>query len=152
MADLKKLIKEYLKTARVMQLATSVHNQPWVCTVHFYNDDDLNFYWASMITRRHSMEIEQNPKVAIAIKIQEDTPDEKYVIGISAEGIAEMIDEEEINKIGDKYISKLDKDPDLIKDILSGKKPFKFYKLVPSKIVLFDVLNFPTDPRQELVL
>ena len=150
--ELRELIKDYLKTARVMQLATSVNNQPWVCTVHFYSDDDLNFYWASMITRRHSIEIEQNPKASIAVKIQEDTPEKKYVIGISAEGTAELLNIEEINKIGDQYIKKLDKDPNLIADILSVKKPFKFYKFTPSKFVLFDVLNFPHDPRQELIL
>ncbi len=150
--DLKKLITDHLKTARVMQLATCVNNQPWACTVHFYSDDDLNFYWASIISRRHSEEIEQNPQVAIAVKIHEDTPEEKYVIGISAEGVAELIDNDEIKKIGDQYISKLDKDPDLVTDILSGKKPFKFYKFIPSKIVLFDILNFPDDPRQEINL
>jgi uncharacterized protein YhbP (UPF0306 family) len=42
--DLKKIIKDYLQTPRVMQLATCVDNQPWVCNVHYYVDDDLNFY------------------------------------------------------------------------------------------------------------
>ncbi len=115
--DLKKLIKDYLKTARVMQLATSVNNQPWACTVHFYSDNELNFYWVSMSSRRHSTEIEQNPHAAITIKVHEDTPEKKYVIGISAEGIAKLMNNEEVEKIGDKYISKLDKDPDLVRDI-----------------------------------
>lgn len=132
-----------------MQLATSVNNQPWVCNVHFYSDDDFNFYWVSMPTRRHSKEIEQNKQVALAIKIHEDNPEEKYVIGISAEGVAELIDNEEIEKIGDKYIDKLDKDPNLLSNILANKSPFKFYRLKTSNIVLFDVKNFPDNPRQE---
>lgn len=150
--DLKELIKGYLKTARVMQLATSVNNHPWACTVHFYSDASLNFYWSSMVDRRHSLEIEQNPKVAIAVKIVEDTPDKKYVIGLSAEGVAKLATKEEIEKIGPLYIEKLDKKQKLLDDMLSGTGPFKFYKMIPSKIVLFDVKNFPHDPRQELDL
>lgn len=148
--NLKKLINDYLNTARVMQLATSVDNQPWACSVHFYSDDDLNFYWVSMTTRRHSEEIEQNRKVAITVKIREDTPSEKYVIGISAEGTAGLMSNEEVEKIGNEYIKKLGKDPKLLEDSLAGKSPFKFYKFTPTKIVLFDVKNFPDQPRQEI--
>lgn len=150
--ELRELIKDYLKTARVLQLATSVNNQPWVCTVHFYSDDDFNFYWVSSPTRRHSLEIEQNPKVAVTIKIHEDNPSEKYVIGISAEGITELIPDNEIEEIGDQYLSKFGEKHETVKDILEGKNPHKFYRFVPSKIALFDVLNFPNDPKQELVL
>lgn len=147
--DLKKQISNYLKTARVMQLATSVNNHPWACNVHYYSDDDLNFFWVSMTSRRHSEEIEKNPNVAVTVKIHEDTMEEKYVIGISAEGKAEVLNNEEVNKIGNQYISKLDKNPKLLEDILADKGDFKFYKLTPSKIVLFDIKTFPHDPRQE---
>ncbi len=150
--DLKKSITDYLKTARVMQLATCVDNQPWACTVHFYSDGELNFYWVSMTSRRHSIEIEQNPKVAIAVKIHEDTASENYVIGISAEGEAAQIEMDEIKKIGEKYISKLGKKPKLLEDILAGNGGFTFYKFTPSKFVLFDLKNFPDQPRQELEL
>ena len=48
MNDLRERIKNYLKTARVMQLATSVDDKPWACNVHFYSDDDMNLYWCSL--------------------------------------------------------------------------------------------------------
>ncbi len=148
--DLKKLIKEYMTQMRVMQLATSINNKPWVCNIHFYADDNLNIYWISTPTRRHSEEIQQNPKVAIAIKIHEDTPEEPYVIGLTAEGEAMLLDTNELQNIGEQYIKKLGKDPKMLDDILSGKNPHKFYRLKVSKFVLFDTNIFPADPRQEL--
>jgi hypothetical protein len=106
----------------------------------------------SIPTRRHSIEIDQNPNVAIALKIHENTKEENYAIGISAEGNAKLIGKEEIEKIGNQYVKKLDKEPTLVDDILNGKKPFKFYRFNPIKLVLFDNKNFPDDPRQELII
>jgi hypothetical protein len=105
-----------------------------------------------MTDRRHSLEIEQNPKAAITVKVHEDTPEEKYVIGISAEGTTTLMEENEVGKIGRQYIAKLDKDPKLLDDILADRGPFKFYKFVPTKLVLFDVKNFHDNPRQEIDL
>lgn len=150
--DLKQLIRDHLKTPRTMSLSTSVDNKPWNCTVHYFNDDDFNFYWISTPERRHSKEIEQNKNAAIAIKVHEDTPQEKYVIGISAEGTAELIDNEEIKKIGTQYTTKLGKPDSLIADILEGRNPHKFYKFTPTNIVLFDYKNFKNSPRQEISL
>ena len=88
--DKKKLINSHLAQARVMQLATAMSNQPWVCTVHFASDDELNLYWTSKIERRHSMEIAKNNKVSAAIPI-EDNQKDGYVIGLSFEGVAKVL-------------------------------------------------------------
>lgn len=150
--DLKKLIQEYLAGARLMQLATSANDQPWVCTIHFYSDEDLNIYWISLPDRRHSKEIAQNPKVAATMMIHDDKPNEKYIVGISVEGTATLASEEDIEKIGESYISKLGKDTSLVDDIKAGSNPHKFYKITPLKIVLLDTKNFPDNPRQEINL
>jgi uncharacterized protein YhbP (UPF0306 family) len=150
--ELKEFIIKYLKETRVMQLATTVDNQPWVCNVHFYSDAELNLYWISDPTRRHSQEIAQNPKVAATIKVHEDTVDEPYVIGVSLEGEATFLDDEETKKIANQYISKLNKAPTLLQDMLEGKNAHKFYRLKPSKLVLFDTKNFPNNSRQALML
>ena len=151
MDKVENLVKEYLPKANVMQLATSVNNQPWVCTVHYYSDDSLNFYWASTEARRHSAEIKQNQKVAAAILVHENTPAENYIVGISVEGTAKLL-KEGIGEAAEAYKEKLSKDPALIADILSGKNPHKFYRMIPSKIVLFDTKNLDGNPRQELNL
>jgi uncharacterized protein YhbP (UPF0306 family) len=149
MKDVKALIQTYLKDVRVMQLATCVNNRPWACNVHFYMDDDLNLYWISTPLRRHSQEIAQNPYVAATIKVHEDTPTEKYIIGITFEGKAEQLSNDEIGEVGEQYITKLKKDPSLLSDLQSGKNPHKFYKLMPENIVVFDTKNFADAPRQE---
>ncbi|HSX53143.1 MAG TPA: pyridoxamine 5'-phosphate oxidase family protein [Patescibacteria group bacterium] len=142
-------IREYLPTGNVMQLATSVDGQPWVCTVHFYSDDNLNLYWISMPDRRHSKEITQNPKVAATIMVHENTKDEPYVIGITIEGTAEFIGEYANEQIGKGYVEKHHIGPEFLSDIQSGKNPNKFYKLKPSNIVMFNNKDFPDNPRQE---
>ncbi len=58
-----------------MQLATSVDNQPWVCSVWFATDAGLNIYFFSATARRHSKEVVKNNKVAGAIVLPQ-TPND----------------------------------------------------------------------------
>jgi uncharacterized protein YhbP (UPF0306 family) len=146
---MKKSISNYLNQVRVMQLATSIDDQPWACTVHYFSDEDCNLYWVSTETREHSQNIARNPKVSAAILVHENTPDEPYVIGISIAGKAELIGAYIPDQIGSAYIRKLGRNPSLLTDIANGKDPHKFYRLKPSRIVLFDSKNFPDNPRQE---
>jgi uncharacterized protein YhbP (UPF0306 family) len=146
------LIRQYLAQVKIMQLATSADGQPWVITLHYYSDKDFNFYWISTLERRHSRDIKQNPKVATTILMHENTLAEPYVIGISVEGMAELIGEQPDPEVGSGYVAKLSKDSDFLPDIASGKNPHKFYRLKPSRIVLFDSKNFSENPRQEVVL
>ncbi len=135
-----------------MQLATSANDQPWACTVHYYSDAAFNLYWISTLERNHSQQIAENPKVAAAVLVHLNTPEEPYVIGISLQGTAELIGEQPPTHVGQAYIQKLGRPPTLLSDIASGKDPHKFYRLTPSKIVLFDSKNFQGDPRRELQL
>lgn len=150
--DPKKLIKEYLEQHRVMQLATSDDNRPWVCNVHYFSDESFNIYWISTPERRHSQEIEKNPNVAITIKVHEDTDDDPFVIGLSAEGTASQLTIDETKSIGTQYLEKVSKAPSLLEDIVNGTNPHRFYKMTVSKFVLFDTNNFPSEPRQEVTI
>ncbi len=131
--DVKDLLIKYVNQPRVMQLASVGDAQPWVCSVHFFADDELNFYWCSTPERRHSKEIAHNQRVAAAVVVHEDTPNEPYVIGISVEGGAVLANQKDIGRIGDNYIQKLGKDPSLLQDILAGRNPHCFYRLTPTK-------------------
>jgi uncharacterized protein YhbP (UPF0306 family) len=146
------LVRQHLAQAKIMQLATSADDQPWVVTVHFYADDELNLYWISTLARRHSQAIEQNSKVATTILVHENTAEEPYVIGITIEGVAELIGETPDETVGQGYVAKLNKDDNFLADIASGTNPHKFYRLKPTKIVLFDNKNSPDNPRQEIVI
>lgn len=145
------IVKQHLPKINVMQLATSLNDQPWVCTVHYCSDEDLNLYWISRTDRYHSEQIKQNPQAAATILVHENTPDEDYVIGISIFGNVELIGEAVDEKVGKTYTEKLGKPLQLIEDIASGKNPHKFYCLKPTQVVLFDSKNFPDSPRQIII-
>lgn len=162
--NLRKLIEQYLKEARLMQLATSSDNQPWVCSVWFAADENLNIYWFSSTTRRHSQEIMKNQKVAAAIVLPQTPEDQPR--GLQLQGVAELLtNQKDIEKAVSVYsaprykkrrdvIASNYKDrifpQETIKEFMQSKStPHRFYRIKPALFVLFDLVNFPNKPRQE---
>lgn len=146
--DIKKLIRKYLETGRMMQVATAVDNQPWCCTVYFVADEKFNLYWISTPDRRHSKEIENNTKVAAAIAIKH-VPG-KDVIGLQVEGDAELVkDTQEIKSTMRIYTDRYNRDEEWYKDFVAGKSGYKLYRIKPRLIVLFDEETFPDNTRKE---
>ncbi len=142
------LIRKYINQVNIMQLATSANDQPWVVIVHYYADLDFNLYWTSRPDRRHSKEIAANPKTSATILIHENTANENWVIGLTASGESELVNNME-DKISQAYVSKLHKDPNLPANIATGKDLANWYVLRASNIILFDSKDFPTNPRQD---
>jgi uncharacterized protein YhbP (UPF0306 family) len=131
-----------------MQLATVNNGQPWCCTVWFVADKDLNLYWTSWPTRRHSQEITENPKTAAAIVVQ-DARDTKG-IGIQIEGNAAPVESyDDIKPIAENYAEKFNMDTDWIEKFSNQKTKHKLYKLTPRLFVLFDEEHFPPNIGQE---
>jgi uncharacterized protein YhbP (UPF0306 family) len=145
--NLRRLIEDYLQNAILLQVATCENNQPWACTVHFAFDSDLNLYWMSLPTRRHSLEIQHNNKVA-GVVVQPHKISDK-ARGIQLEGVAEMItDQEELKKVFPHYGKRFNR-MDSLPRLLEGTNEHKLYRIKPTLYVLFDDVNFPSDPRQE---
>lgn len=113
MMDVKQLIHDYLGKTRMLQLATSVSNQPWNCTVYYAFDDDWNIYWISTPDRRHSKEIAINPKVAGVIVFSQEPYPKDGVQGLQFEGIAEILSGAEEEKASKLYIEQLDREETL---------------------------------------
>jgi hypothetical protein len=131
-----------------MQLATVRDGQPWVCNVHFYADENLQLYWMSTPERRHSAEIKDDKRVAVAMAVRAERS--KPPIGVQLEGDAERIeDEAEMKRVIPAYASKLGRSPDLLGETLSGKNKNRLYRLKPRLFVIFDPESFPDAPRQE---
>jgi uncharacterized protein YhbP (UPF0306 family) len=145
------VVKQYLPQINIMQLATVADGNPYLCTVHYYSDDDFNLYWASMLSRRHSKEIEQNPQVAAYVLVHENTPEEDYVVGITFIGKAKLVGAKVNPAITEAYAKKLGDSPDFVRKVAEDTTPFKFYEFRTEKVVLFDNKNFPDDPRQEFI-
>ncbi len=142
--DIKQLAKEHIKDSLVMQLATSHDNKPWACSVHFLADDDLNLYWMSVTDCRHSEDIAANPCAAAAIAVHTEMP----LIGVQIEGTVDQLEFADYEPILHKYAERHSRD-DFVGNALSGKVPFKLYRLTPTLISIFDLKNFPKSPKQE---
>ncbi len=147
----KDLIDEYLKDAKLMQIATSRDNQPWACSVYFAYDKEFHLYWISKPTRRHSKEIHENEKVAGTIVLSH-TPGDK-VRGIQFQGVAKELDDK-VGKIEcmHYYAKRYGMDSDRVEDIIENRDGHSCYQITPKLFVLFDEVNFPDDPRQEYKL
>jgi len=145
-----RLINEYFGKTRMLQLATCVDGQPWNCTVYYAFDNNWNIYYISTPNRRHSQEILINPKVSGAIAFSQEPYPKDGVQGLQFEGVAELLsgdDEEIASKL---YIQQLNREATLLDDVRNGKNPHKFYRVKPTKIVLFDSVHFPDNPRKEI--
>jgi uncharacterized protein YhbP (UPF0306 family) len=148
MKDIQSLLHDYLSRPDIMQLATVRDGQPWACTVHFYADDRLHIYWLSTLNRRHSLEIQDDPRVALALAIE--SARDQDPVGVQIEGDAELVkDPEELKRIIPLYAQKLGRDSGLLDDILSGANEHKLYHVTPRLYVVFDKQSFPDNPRQE---
>lgn len=147
--DLKSLIRNYLQEAKLMQLATSINEQPWICSVWFAADEDLNIYWLSSTTRRHSKEIMKNKKVAGAVAIPQTPQDPPR--GLQFEGTAELLTKQkDVKKAMSVYAGRIFKKENIIEFMENKEKPHRFYRIKPTQFVLFDAVNFPENSRQEL--
>lgn len=145
---LEALIKDYLEKQKLMQLATVSDGKPWACSVWQASDDDLNIYFFSAITRRHSIEIEDNSNIAGALALPH-TPEDKPR-GLQFEGtVTQLTDESDISSARKLYQGRIFDGPTIDGFMSHPDRPHVFYKITPKLFVLFDTVNFPDDPRKE---
>jgi len=131
-----------------MSLATSANNKPWICEVHYVYDDNLNLYFLSKPSRRHSEEIAQNPNVAGNIVKQHSSTEKPR--GVYFEGTAEMLaNPGEGSPAYKLYDERFGLSESMRKEIKDDPAGHKFYKIKPELFVLFDTINFPDNSRQE---
>jgi uncharacterized protein YhbP (UPF0306 family) len=150
---LKQLIEDYLKKAKLMQIATTKNSKPWAASAWYVHDEDLNLYFISRKKRRHSLELGENPNVAGTITIPHTKGSGEKVRGLQFEGKAQETTGKILKKARELYFKKYP---------LAEKIPLArffiptfiatFYIIRPSLIVLYDEVNFPKNPQQELIL
>lgn len=153
MLDIKKLIIDYLKEAKLMQVATAKNNKPWIATVWYVHDDDLNLYFISRKTRRHSLELKENSHVAGAIVKPHTIGSGEKVRGLQFEGIGEECSHDVLGKARDLYLAKYPTAEQIpLEQLQDPTFIAAFYVIRPTTFVLFDEVSFPDNPRQELTL
>jgi uncharacterized protein YhbP (UPF0306 family) len=144
MNNLENLIRNYLPNIIHLSLATCAGNKPWVCEVHFVYDDELNLYFISLPTRRHSEEIAKNPNVAGNIVVQHGLGEKPQ--GIYFEGQAEMLEADENSAVYKEYIKRFSDREEFCKAELAKEDGHRFYKITVSDFYVFDVRGNLTPP------
>jgi uncharacterized protein YhbP (UPF0306 family) len=145
--NVEQTIRDYLPNIIHMSLATSESNKPWVCEVHFAYDDDLNLYFRSLASRRHSQEIAVNPSVAGNIVTQHGPVDKPRAVYF--EGTAKQIDTDAERASVIKYFKRIGADEAAVEE---AKDPsgHQFYKITVSKFYVFDSREHSPGQKFEL--
>lgn len=146
--DIEQTIRNYLPNVIHLSLATSRDNKPWVCEVHYAYDQELNLYFRSKPTRRHSLEIAENSRVAGNIVEQHGLDDDPR--GVYFEGIAELL-----NDVNDQhpayltYCERFGTEVDIL-DEARTENGHKFYRISVNTFYLFD--SRESDPSRKYEL
>lgn len=126
-SDMEEIVREYIGKSLHMSLGTSVNNKPWVCELHFVFDDQLNLYFRSRKSRRHSQEIAENPNVAGNI-VAQHTLDES-VHAVYFEGTAAIMkDDNKRQMLLPLFQSRLGTDESIIEEARTADG-HQFYKV-----------------------
>ncbi len=149
----RKRVLEFLKDNKLMSLAT-FGKFPWIATVYYTFDQDLNLYFLSSPSTLHCQQIAKNNQVAVAIAdSRQDINSPKR--GLQLWGTAQKIsDAAKIKhtlalwksslKVANPKLSY----ENIINKIISGR----MYQISPKRIKLFDHKLFPSKNGQEPVL
>lgn len=87
--EIEQIVRDNIAPLIHMSLATCAGGKPWVCEVHFAYDDELNLYFRSLTSRRHSQEIADNPHVSGNIVRTFGLGEPP--VGVYFEGVAELL-------------------------------------------------------------
>jgi uncharacterized protein YhbP (UPF0306 family) len=82
-------IIDFIKNNGVMTLAAA-DTEPWVCTLYYGTDENLNFYLVSDPDSVHGKMISKNPKVAFNI-YDSHTKITELKLGIQGKGICTIV-------------------------------------------------------------
>ena len=139
------LIKEVLDKGYLMSLATVDTHGVWVADVIDICDDDMNIYWMSDPSVRHSQAIHKNNNVAGTITVSVQGEDN---LGIQFCGIAKKIIGTRYDLARTYFIKKKKPIPQEYDDVLQGDS---WYILTPQTIELIHETLFGFD-KQKLEL
>lgn len=147
--NVEQIIQEYIDKSLHMSLATVSENKPWVCELHFAYDENLNLYFRSLTSRRHSQEISRNPYVAGNIVRQHKL--DEYPHAIYFEGRAELVaDEGEFQKLFGYFKQRQDVDESIINDA-KKEDGHKFYKVTVENWYAFGKFGGDRGMKHKLV-
>lgn len=135
----RKNLSAFLDYQHLMTLAT-FDKKPWVCTVYFVTDADLNFYFVSSPKSKHCKDIEKNKHVAIAI-YDSHTKNSDKKAGVQLQGSARLIKSwQETEKVLKMWNKKNPGKEKLItsENMKEGEISSRVFKVKPNYIKFFN--------------
>jgi len=151
--DLEDLVRNYLHQGQLLHLSTQSNEGLWMCHVWYaIGSDYKELIWTSNYSRRHSKEIRHNTAVAggvVAIELDGLGQD---VRGLSFQGQAEELTGDNVIDAYDHYAERRPNVRDMFSpaDIQAGETDNRMYKVDVKRFALWDEVNYPQDPKQEL--
>lgn len=131
MDDIEKLVREIYQDGFVINLGTMDEEGPWVASVTYVFDKDLNIYWVSFPNTRHSQALQKNQKAAGTIVVNQAVGKER---ALQIEGTAILLDDSSLERerlLAEKRgVAVPSEAGEILKD---GRQ---WYKLTPTRIEL----------------
>lgn len=144
----KKQVLDFLKEEKQMSLAT-FGSFPWIATVYYTFDNDLNIYFLSDPSTLHCKQIAKNNKVAVAIANSSQNIN-RPKRGLQISGTATQLSGTEkvtqALKMWKQYLHV--RDPKLSYKAVKNS----MYRITPKRIKLFDQELFKVDDGKEPVM
>ena len=146
--DVEQTIREYLPQTVHMSFATARDNRPWVCEVHFAYDEELNLYFRSLTSRRHSQEIAGNSRVAGNIVVQHALG--SPVRGVYFEGVAKLLEPGNEQEVAYRCLQERMQPSSDILEESRHVDGHQFYKIEVETFYLFDSIESKPSQKYEL--
>ena len=150
----RKEIQKFLNLNEVLTLAVSDKNQPWVCTLYYGIDKEMNFYTVTDDNSVHGKILSKNGKVAFNIfdSHQKITKPKK---GVQGKGICTKVKGVvEVTKglfLWHKANPGIEKNI-TVADILKKLSDTKLYKITPTYLKFFNKVLYGSEEYGELFL
>ena len=149
----KKDVVDFLGLHKLMTLAT-YGSHPWIASVFYSFDKDLNIYFISAPTTIHAQQMKKNNKVAVAITDSHQKPSDVKK-GLQIFGSIEEISG--INKVNYalrhwKNFLNIERPDISFENMKKGLYKGRIFRLTPKKIKLFDQEKFKVPDGEEPIL
>lgn len=139
MRENKEKLKKYLKSHKLMSLAT-FSGKPWISVVYYAIDANLSLYFVSEPGTRHCKDLLLNPKVACSITDSGQKATDKKV-GVQIEGIASLVTHKEQTKLALRLWNKANQGVKSVinfENMQNGTIKSRVFKIEPQVIKFFN--------------
>lgn len=151
---MKQQVLKYLRTQKLMALATIEGNKSWSNTAYFAVDNNLNLYFVSPPSSEHCQNILKNQSVSVAIFDSNQHGSSKK-IGLQIRGQAKRVKGEKNIRAAIKLWCKVVPGAEKwinYENMKNSKIESKIYQIKPTKIKFFNEILFGEEGTKVLSL